>query len=478
MKKLVAILLAFVMIAALFVPVFATDEKAESYEGDPVVIVRGIDFAGLIHEDGSKALKFNLVDVLTLLYDFGVGAVRKEDKAFEKALISYCQKLFAPISSDKEGKSVYADVHMKTYPYSAAEIDDLDEWLDGEAGLVHTAADSFGGDNVYFFTYDWRKSPLTLSDELNAFIEMVKKNTGKTKVDIGACSMGGMVTTAYMYEYGTDSIDTLVYFSAAHNGTDIAGAALTGDIYTSGDFLLNYLSNMAGDSWLLKVLLKAVDIAGIFDGVATFLNNFIEKNKDMVYDELMRDYLGTSLGFWGMCCDKDFDASVEFVFGDCKDKYPVVVEELSKIRDFVFSTEKVIDKAYENGVKVSIVSHYNSMLLPIYDETVVQSDSVIESYLTSHGGTFADFGETLSDEYVSKIEAKYISPDKVVDASTCVYKDTTWIVKDAPHVGGLYGSELSDFSMWLLSRETQPTVYTDNDYPRFTAVDEELNFIR
>lgn len=478
MKKLVSLLLSILMTFALFVPASAAEEKTAAYEGDPVIIVRGIDFGGLIHEDGTKALKFNFADLLTFLYEFGTGAVKKDENAFGDALIAFCQKLFAPISSDKEGKSVYPDVHMEQYFCPAGEIEFPEDWVDQEVGLVRSAVNKFGSENTYFFTYDWRKSPLTLSDELNSFVEMVKKNTGKEKVDMGACSMGGMVATAYMYEYGTDSIDTLVYFSAAHNGTDVAGAALTGDIYTTGDFLYNYLSDMAKDSFILKALVKAVDCAGIFDYLADFLNGFVEKNKEKVYDELMRDYLGTSLGFWGLCCDKDFDSSVEFVFGEHKDEYPVIIEELSEIREFLFSTEEVIDKAYSDGVKVSFVSHYNKMLLPIYDETVIQSDAVVESYLTSHGGTYAPFGETLSDEHINSVDAKYISPDRMVDASTCRYKDVTWHIKDAQHVGGTVGSDHAEFAMWLLSRDTQPTVYTDTTYPRFMAVDENLNFIK
>ena len=66
----------------------------------------------------------------------------------------------------------------------------------------------------------------------------------------------------------------------------------------------------------------------------------------------------------------------------------------------------------------------------------------------------------------------------MVDASTALYKDTTWIIKDAPHVGGRVGSDHAEFAMWILSRDTQPTVYTDSRYPRFTAVDGEQNFIR
>lgn len=477
MKKIVSVMLAVIMAFAMCVPSFAAEETT-AYDGDPVVIVRGIDFGGLIHEDGSKALAFNFTDFLTFIYDFSMGIVKKEDSAFEDALITFCQKLFAPISSDKEGYSLYSGVHMETYPYAAGEIEFPEDWIDQEVGLVRSAIDKFGGENTYFFTYDWRRSPLTLSDDLNAFIEMVKTNTGKNKVDIGACSMGGMVTTAYMYEYGTDSIDSLVYFSSAHNGTDVAGATLTGDIYTTGDFLLNYISDMAGDSFITKALIKVADVAGVFDYIADFLNNFVEKNKNRVYDELLRDYLGTSLGFWGLCCDKDFDNSVEFIFGDCKDEYPVLLDELAEIREFVFSTEKVIDNAYANGVKISFVSHYNKMLLPIYDETVVQSDAVVESYLTSHGGTYALYGETFSEEYLCTADAEYISPDKMVDASTCLYRDVTWHIKDAQHVGGTLGSEHADFAMWLLSRDSQPTVYTDSTYPRFMAVDENLNFIK
>ena len=477
MKKIISVLLSLLMAFAVCIPSFAAEEKAVDYSGDPVIIVRGIDFGGLIREDGTKALKFDLVDVLTFVYELGTGIAKKDEDAFADALISYCQKLFGPIASDSAGNSVYSDVHMEVYPYPAAEIDFPEDWIDQEVGLVRSAVNTFGNDNVYFFTYDWRKSPLILSDELNNFVEMVKKNTGKSKVDMGACSMGGMVATAYMYEYGTDSIDTLVYFSSAHNGTDVAGAALTGDIYTTGDFLFNYLTNKVKDNGFLRFLIKAVDTVGVFDGVADFLNGFIEKYKERVYDELMRDNLGTSLGFWGLCCDKDFDSSVEYIFGDSKEKYPVVLEELSKIREFVFSTEKVIDKAYESGVKVSFVSHYGDMLLPIYDETVIESDSVVESYLTSHGGTYALFGETLSDEHIAKVDSEYISPDRVVDASTCRYSDYTWHIKNAPHVGGTLGSEHADFAMWILSRDTQPTVYTDSRYARFTQVDSELNFI-
>ena len=94
MKKLVSVLLAALLTFAMCVPAFAAEETAVKYEGDPIVIVRGIDFGGLIHEDGSKALTFNFKDFLTFLYDFAVGTVKKEEDSFETALLSFMQKLF------------------------------------------------------------------------------------------------------------------------------------------------------------------------------------------------------------------------------------------------------------------------------------------------------------------------------------------------------------------------------------------------
>ena len=148
MKKFISLILALVMAFSVAVPSFAAEEAEKAYDGDPVVIVRGIDFGALIHEDGSKALAFNFNDFLGFIFDFPTGVAKKEKDSFETALLSFMQKLFAPISSDKEGRCVYPDVHMQTYLYPAGEIEELEEWTDGEGGLVQTAVNTFGGENA------------------------------------------------------------------------------------------------------------------------------------------------------------------------------------------------------------------------------------------------------------------------------------------------------------------------------------------
>ena len=55
----------------------------------------------------------------------------------------------------------------------------------------------------------------------------------------------------------------------------------------------------------------------------------------------------------------------------------------------------------------------------------------------SFGATTSSVYETLSDDYIAKRVAegkgKYISPDKQIDASTCLFPDLTWFIKGSSH---------------------------------------------
>ena len=144
---------------------------------------------------------------------------------------------------------------------------------------------------------------------------------------------------------------------------------------------------------------------------------------------------------------------------------------------FDYSAEDFKKMCDDAGVKVSFVSHYNSKQLPIYSGYKAHGDGVLESCCTSGGGTFANYGATLSDAEIAGVAPELISPDRVANASTCLYKDTTWIVKNAKHVGCKDNSDHTEFAIWLLTRDTQPTVYTDSAYPRFINCDANENFI-
>ena len=89
--------------------------------------------------------------------------------------------------------------------------------------------------------------------------------------------------------------------------------------------------------------------------------------------------------------------------------------------------------------------------------------------------TVAKFGETLGDDYVAENPA-LLSPDRVVDLSTAILPDHTYIIKGAPHVGGTYGTDYADFFVWLMTYDGDDFYAGVNpDYPRFMLSDDNLS---
>lgn len=482
MKKIIALALSIVMAFTLCMPAFAVAE-AEYYDGYPVVIVRGIDFGGLVNlDDGSNAMQVKPGDILDFIVELVLGKFVEEKETFlTDAALDLVWDIMGPIASNPDGSTMDENVGMKQYYGSMDEFPELDtEFLlkSGEGNLALSFIDRIGAENVYYFTYDWRKSPEKIAGELDAFIEMAMDKSGKDKVHIAALSMGGMVTTAYMYYKGTASIDSVAYLSAAHNGTYVCGDALNGRIVFTPDTLEDALLNLIGDeslNFFTWFLLKVLRVLGGTDILCSFLNDFVADTSEVAYSGGLRDILGTALGMWALCPDDDFASGREFIFSGAEEKYASVLSQLEGIEKFVKSTESTIEAAYEDGVKIVFTSNYNQPLIPIYPRAALNSDSTLESELTSNFATIANFGKTLDDSYIATRDSKYISADKVIDASTCYYPEYTWFIKDADHVAFKYGSDFSNFAVDLILSENQPTVDNMTQYQRFMVTDALYN---
>ena len=484
MKKLLALLLSAVMVFSLCSPVLAAEEAATLYDGNPVVIVRGIDFGSLVNlEDGTKAMKVSVGDILDTVIEVILAKfVYKQEDFIVAPAMDLVWDIMGPIASNPDGSSMDPNVGMKQYYGSIDEFpEDLtDDYLKipGEGNLALTLRDRIGAQNVFYFTYDWRKSPEKIASELDAFIKMAQEKTGKDKVHIAALSMGGMVTTAYMYYYGNNALESVAYLSAAHNGTYVCGDALNGRIVFEPDTLEKALLNLIDDGTLDFITwfaLKLARISGVTDILCDFVNDFVADSASQVYSGGLRDILGTALGMWALCPDADFASGREYIFAGAEDEYASLLDQLDDVEKFVKSTESTIDKAYSDGVKIVFTSNYNQPLIPIYPRATLNSDSTLESELTSNFATIANFGETLSDDYIATKAPEFVSADKIVDASTCLYPDYTWFIKDADHVAFFYDTEFSAFAADLILSEAQPTVDNMTDYQRFMYTDDVYN---
>ena len=481
LKKSLSVILVILMIAAAMPMAFAAEDMQQKYHGgDPIVVVRGIDFAGLVDmETGKKAINVEAFDFTNVILNFGLNYVKKDKNAVVNTITSLGCDIFKNVKLDEYGNPANPNVTIPKFPKAASEYDLSDDkaWADTAVGLYRSIAKQYGGKNTYLYTFDWRLSPDELADDLKAYLDNVKAETGATKLDVAACSMGAMVTTSYINKYGTDIFDTVTFLSGAHNGGHIVGSAFSGDLVIDSKALGDFLIEKTKGNFFVNVLVRIINGLGILKGVVKFVNEVLVEYEDQIYGDFLRECLATAYGLWGLVPDEYFDAAVEFFFKGAEDRYADAIVEIKKIGEFVKSTDDIMATLNASDVKVTYVSHYNAKQLPIYSNFKKHGDGVLETDRTSGYATVANYGETLTDAQIAGVAAEYISPDKVVNASTCLYPETTWIIKNAGHVGCKDGSDHTQFAYWLLTQESQPTVYTNPDYPRFMNCDANENFI-
>ena len=88
------------------------------------------------------------------------------------------------------------------------------------------------------------------------------------------------------------------------------------------------------------------------------------------------------------------------------------------------------------GINFYIFAKYNFAEFPLYEGATAQSDADTPVFRQSFGATCAEYNKVLSEEYLASVSTdnlKYISPDRIIDASTCLFPETTWFVKDLHH---------------------------------------------
>lgn len=88
-------------------------------------------------------------------------------------------------------------------------------------GIIDEFTDSSGQctRNVYFFSYDFRQSNDDSSWELLTYIsDVLKANPGHYMVDIVAHSMGGLVVSKYVSDWGSDNIRKVINCGTPYEG--------------------------------------------------------------------------------------------------------------------------------------------------------------------------------------------------------------------------------------------------------------------
>lgn len=314
-----------------------------------------------------------------------------------------------------------------------------------EKGIARQLCEIHGAKNVYAFNYDWRLDVRETAKKLRQQIVEIKKRTGAKKVSLIGCSLGGAVMSAYLDAYKKQNdVARYVFVNPAIQGVDVA-RILRMDFKFNKKYILSYLKHMetAYDGGNNATLFKAIGAIGDKRiGIAVDNLKKIANNKRLVkrlFNEVIKDWIGNIPAYWECVPYDQFDACVNKMSKiGFLDKSSGLYKKICAYHKVQGRFNKNIKYAKKHGAQIAILANYGTRGIPVTSKAGNHTDVLIDTKYASGGATVAQFGKKLKGK---KAKGKYVSPDKIINAKTCVLPDNTWFTKDLLHIQYHYGTE-------------------------------------
>lgn len=471
MKKTLSILLVFTLVFSLGATVFASSQKC-TCNITPVVFVPGFGEPIYMNPDTEErisvfppeddAITDAVPDIVKAVL---FGLMTGNFEAFGTYAMDAAYTMLGAAACDKEGN-----------PQENTGVEYEDPTVDTHKNTAFVSDDS--DDNGYFeFIYDWRLDPIDNAKLLKEYISKVKALTGHNEIVLSAHSQGNTVIASYLHLYGSEGIEKLVFLSPAYQGLSLIGSLFAQEVSVlgKGDALAEYLNGVMGyedaTSQLISAAIKEINEIGTVDGILHYLQRLLDDQLDRVFAECLTDIMGTLPGVWAFVPDEYYETAKEKVFKG-SDEYSVLIK---KIDNYHYNVQTEIDSilksAKANGTDIVISAGYNISSIPVTEADAAQSDFLIDTEYMSLGAVCAPFGETLGENYEQQKNLcghNHVSPDGIIDASTCLFPEYTWFIKNNGH--NAFGSDYCAFIEWAVRYDGQPTVHTNEKYPQFMEV--------
>lgn len=458
-KKIGCLILSVLLVFSMAVPAFAAADK----EVCPTIHLNGIMSSKLYtdKDDPSTVITNPTSDEIT--------AVIKE-KIFP-VLLNYC------ITQDIDviAKAITEELNVMFKDY----FNNPDGTAVGNSGAImnYPAAASIKNNSKLNFNYDWRGDPMVIASELNDYINYVIESSGSDKVALTCHSLGSVIVVTYLTVYGDDKVSGIVFDTPAMQGVTYVGDLLCGEVCFDAQGVITFLETVLGEAEtekLIKEALAVLNLGPVPELFIGFLDDILQKIAPTGFKETLIPMFGRWLTIWALAPDDRVDEALEYLYGDATDEDTLILK--SKITEYnetvrKHRTETLLD--FDAKGKVAVISRYGYSSLPLTSSWENLSDTVMDVKYSSLGATTAKAGEHFSDEYLAGKDMNYISPDLTVDASTCLFPEKTWFIRNLEHSKN---TALYKIYPSLLFSETEVTCDTFT-IPRFTVYDTETETI-
>lgn len=471
LKKVLAVFLCVAMtVPGLLTSVSAADTC--NCGNTPIVYMYGKQTIMLTREDGSKVNPLARDDL-----DIG-GMVKEVIPDITQSIATgnwdaYCDKVYnmlAPIWKDVKVDGNGFPLNSNTgIEYS---------WSPDTVSSHH----SYGFDGGFLYLFDWRLSPMDVADDMHEFIETVKKKTGHDKIVLVSRCMATSYEMAYLYKYerprNYSGIEKVVLFNPSTGGLNWLECAFSGKVVIDPDSAYRYIQGSVFDEKVndeslvefLKLMFNSLkETYGLNLACKLLQNKIYPAVKDKLFARLIREFYGTAGGVLAMIRE-NFDECIDYIYPTEADKaeYAGVIAKAKDYHDNVtMHVADILKEIDALGKPVAIYGEYGGQQRPLSEDAPYCGDYSIALDDQTLGATTSKVDSTLSEKYIATAKSegrdKYISPDKQVDASTCLFPDTTWFIKNANHT---YPGVI-DYLMLGFIRGYAPDVWSNSAYPQF-----------
>ena len=466
-KKSLSLLLVLIMVMSLAVPAFAkpTEWISQSLSDIPVIRISG-DGEKLVDENGNKVFHYKdfasilgdddeeeeedsalLTSIANILIPFLVDGLLNDNwDPYYKNLQAEISELFENSLLDKNGNAQFGTgLRQERIDKMNRTRHNDQAWRNPDRTIKYYVHDR------YWFYYDWRLDPIETAAELKSFIDDILDSTGCEEVGIVASCLGTNVVTAYLAvypEHAAGSIRGIAYDGSVVGGAEMLSEAISGKFNVDAAAINRTLKDCAAIGMFdidgfINTTIEMLDRTGVLDSV-------IGKTKEWIYYKLVEGVTSalalstfyTWPNYWACVSPEDYETAKNYVFGpegsEKRTEYAGLIAKLDNYDRVVRQRiPEILTNAVSSGVNFGVISKYGFQTLPICETNYLVSDQFASVGRSSFGATTGTIYTDLSDDYIaSRVEkgfGRYISPDKQIDASTCLFPNQTWFIKGSSH---------------------------------------------
>lgn len=459
-KKMLSVILCALMLIYC-IQLFAAAGTLYNEDKKTVTIfVDGINSANLISAETGETLfppqASTIVSAVMESLPTVAPAVLSEnyDKA-APSLVEAVNKIFIDIACDENGKP------------SASTAFDW-EWPTEEEVIAELEREDLGAQIKYGF--DWRLDMKTIATDLHSYIEYIMDIAGAEKVNLIGFSMGTCAVMSYLRLFDYEYVNAVVLLAGGFNGVSCCGEPFSGKINLNSDAIVRYVDTLLGyelGDVLLSAMLHYLNDSGIIDPVIDWGNKITVELKDAVYQGVFAKTFATMPGMWALVPESCYEDGISIIGNSLSQ---TTLDLIAWYHDEVQAkSEEIIQGCLDRGINFGIIAKYGFSGMPVMNSADAMCDGMIDTTYESLGAICADVDTTLGENYQQKVDVGFdcISPDNMIDASTCAFPKYTWFVKNSYHSD--HYKAMMQLCYYIIQSDKQVSVL-DGEYSQFLTV--------